>query len=273
MAYLKTFKPTTPSLRGTKIVATELRDKPLKSLTKGRKRISGRSSQGRISMRRRGGAHKRLFREILRSYEKVWEIPGTVTSLQYDPNRSANIALVTYVNGFKAYVLAAKGMQVGDKLLAADRPALTTGNRLPLKNIPVGKQVYDVEFYPMSFSHVVKSAGTSATIIAKDRGMVTLKLPSGEWRLFSEKCLACFGEVGNELHSATMIGKAGRNRWLGHRPKQRGVSMNPVDHPHGGGEGKTSGGRHPVSPWGQPTKGYKTRNKSKSSRLIVKRRR
>ncbi len=271
---LKTYNPTTSSLRYKSVLdfSDITKDKPEKSLSKGLPFKAGRGAGGRIAVRRRGGRHKRKYRVIDFRRDKHG-IRGKVTTIEYDPNRSANIALVTYVDGDKRYILAPKGLTVGMTVESGSGAALEIGNATELSNIPLGMNVHNVELKLGRGGQIVRSAGTSAAIVAKEGEYVTLRLPSGEMRMVYKKCFATIGEVGNEDHMNVSIGKAGRSRWLGKRPKVRGVAMNPVDHPMGGGEGKTSGGRHPVSPWGTPTKGYKTRKKRKnSSRFIVKRR-
>lgn len=271
---IKKYKPRTPSLRyKTTLTFEEVTSQESeKALTKGLSKNAGRGAGGRISVRRRGGGHKRKYRVIDFKRDKHG-IPGTVKSVEYDPNRTANIALVSYADGEKRYILAPKTLTVGTKVLSGDNAPLQAGNALPLKNIPFGMVVHNVELQLGKGGQLVRSAGLGATIVAKEGDYVTLRLPSGEMRMIFGGCFATLGTLGNEDHMNVSIGKAGRSRWLGRRPKVRGVVMNPVDHPHGGGEGKTSGGRHPVSPWGQPTKGYKTRKKSKtSSKFIVKKR-
>ncbi len=271
---IKTYKPLTPGLRfKTSLLFNELSDDPAeKSLTKGRSFRAGRDGNGRISVRRKGGRVKRKYRQIDFRRDKIG-IAGVVTSIQYDPNRSANIALVQYADGEKRYILAAKGMAEGLEVQNGPKAAIQPGNCLPMENIPVGTIVHNVELTLGKGGQMVRAAGGAATIVAASGDYVTLKLPSGEMRMVFKKCSATIGVVGNEDHMNVSLGKAGRSRWLGRRPKVRGVVMNPVDHPHGGGEGRTSGGRHPVSPWGTPTKGYKTRKKRKSSsKFIVKKR-
>ncbi len=271
---IKTYRPVTP---GTRFKTSTTRDDltqtdPEKSLTKGSHFRAGRDTKGRISVRRRGGRHKRLYREIDFKRDKA-DVPGTVKSIEYDPNRSANIALVVYADGEKRYILAPKGLEVGMTVLSGEKVAPELGNSMSLGNIPVGTTVHNVELQLGKGGQLVRSAGTGATIVAADGDYVTLRLPSGEMRMVFKRCRATVGIVGNGDHMNVSLGKAGRSRWLGRRPKVRGVVMNPVDHPHGGGEGRTSGGRHPVSPWGVPTKGYKTRKKRKTSgNFIVKKR-
>jgi large subunit ribosomal protein L2 len=244
--------------------------KPEKSLTRGSKTGSGRDSFGRISVRHKGGGHKRRYREIDFKRDKTG-IPGKVASIEYDPNRSANIALIHYKDGEKRYIIAPKELKVGAKVMSGPDAKIEPGNALPLENIPLGFTVYNIELTLGKGGQLVRSAGTGALVAAKEGDYVTLKMPSGEMRMIFKKCYATIGSVGNEDHMNTVLGKAGRKRWLGVRPTVRGMAMNPVDHPHGGGEGKSKG-IHPVTPWGQPTKGFKTRKKHKpSSRFIVSR--
>jgi len=269
---IKTYKPITPGMRTyTSLDFSELSDNnPEKTLTKGRAERAGRDTNGRISVRHKGGGHKRRYRDIDFKRDKTG-IPGKVTSLEYDPNRSANIALIFYKDGEKRYIIAPKGLKVGATVLSGPGSPIEPGNALPLENIPLGFTVYNVEMTIGKGGQIVRSAGTGALIAAKEGDYVTLKLPSGEMRMVFKKCYATIGNVGNEDHMNTTLGKAGRKRWKGVRPTVRGMSMNPVDHPHGGGEGRSKG-IHPVTPWGQPTKGYKTRKKHKpSSRFIVSR--
>jgi large subunit ribosomal protein L2 len=271
---LKTYNPSTSSLRYKSVLdfSEITKETPEKSLSKGLPFKAGRGAGGRIAVRRKGGRHKRKYRVIDFRRDKHG-IRGKVAAIEYDPNRSANIALINYADGEKRYILSPKGLTVGMVVESGANAPLEIGNATELKNIPLGMTVHNVELKLGKGGQIVRSAGTSAAIVAKEGDYVTLRLPSGEMRMVYEKCFATIGEVGNEDHMNVSIGKAGRSRWLGRRPKVRGVAMNPVDHPMGGGEGKTSGGRHPVSPWGTPTKGYKTRKKRKnSSRFIVKRR-
>lgn len=271
---IKNYKPVTSSTRYKSVVrADELTDKKAeKSLVRGKSSKAGRGAGGRISVRRRGGGHKRKYRFVDFKRDKAG-IPAKVVSVEYDPNRTANIALLQYVDGEKRYILAPKGLKVGMTVMSGEKAPIEVGNALPLEKIPLGMTVHNVEMQLGRGGQLVRSAGVGAVIAAKEGDFVTLKLPSGEMRMVFKKCCATLGEVGNEDHMNRSLGKAGRTRWLGKRPKVRGVAMNPVDHPHGGGEGKTSGGRHPVTPWGQPTRGYKTRDKRKtSSKFIVKRR-
>lgn len=269
---IRILKPTTPGQRAKSVSMFEeiTTDKPHKPLVKGKKRISGRNSGGRITMRRRGGGHKRRYREIDFKRDKKG-VPGTVVSIEYDPNRSARIALVAYRDGDKRYILWVDGLEVGAEVVSADDAKISLGNALPLKSIPIGTTVHNIELSKGRGGQIVRSAGTGAQLLAREGAYCTVKLPSGEVRLIHCECMATVGQVGNLDHMNVDLGKAGRSRWLGRRPKVRGVVMNPHDHPHGGGEGRTSGGRHPVSPWGIPTKGYRTRSKKKpSGRFIVK---
>ena len=272
---VKTVKPTTPGQRQKSVSTFEeiTKSKPEKSLVRPLKKSGGRNNKGRITSRRRGGGHKRQYR-IIDFKRNKFDIPAKVVAIEYDPNRSARIALLHYTDGEKRYILSPYGIKVGDKIVSSQKKApLKIGNCLPLSKIPSGLFVHNVELVPGKGAQMVRSAGVGAQVLAKDAGMVTLKLPSGEVRMVSEKCMVTIGEVGNKSHETVKIGKAGRSRWLGRRPKVRGVAMNPVDHPMGGGEGKSSGGRHPTTPWGKPTKGYKTRKKNKTSnRYITKRR-
>jgi large subunit ribosomal protein L2 len=271
---IKTYKPITPGMRQwTSLDFSDLTKdkKPEKSLTSGHGHGSkaGRS-HGRISVRHKGGGHKRLYRKIDFKRDKIG-IPGKVASIEYDPNRSSNIALIFYKDGEKRYIIAPKDLKVGASVMSGPNAPIESGNSLPLENIPLGFTVYNIELTLGKGGQIARSAGTGAVIAAKEGDYVTLKLPSGEVRMVFKKCYATIGSVGNEDHMNTVLGKAGRKRWLGIRPTVRGAAMNPVDHPHGGGEGKSKG-KHPVTPWGQPTKGYKTRKKHKpSSRFIVSR--
>jgi len=270
---IKSYKPITPGMRQyTSLDFKELTKdaKPEKSLTKGKKSGSGRDSFGRISVRHKGGGHKRKYRDIDFKRDKIG-IPGKVESIEYDPNRSANIALIFYKDGEKRYIIAPKELKKGARVLSGPDAPIEPGNALPLENIPLGFTVYNIELTLGKGGQLVRSAGTGALIAAKEGDYVTVKLPSGEMRMVFKKCYAAIGSVGNEDHMNTNLGKAGRKRWMGVRPTVRGMAMNPVDHPHGGGEGRNKG-IHPVTPWGQPTKGYKTRKKHKpSSRFIVSR--
>jgi large subunit ribosomal protein L2 len=270
---IKTYKPITPGMRTyTSLDYSDLTKgaKPERSLTSGKKKGSGRDSFGRISVRHKGGGHKRKYRDIDFKRDKIG-IPGKVASIEYDPNRSANIALIFYKDGEKRYIVAPKDLKVGAKVISGPDAPIESGNALPLENIPLGFTVYNIELTLGKGGQMARSAGAGALIAAKEGEYVTLKLPSGEMRMVFKKCYATIGTVGNEDHMNTVLGKAGRKRWKGIRPTVRGMSMNPVDHPHGGGDGRSKG-IHPVTPWGQPTKGYKTRKKHKpSSRFIVSR--
>lgn len=270
---LKVYKPYTPGTR-TRI---DLRrdelttDRPEKSLTSGKNSHGGRGAGGRISVRHQGGGHKQKYRDIDFKRNK-FGIPGTVKTIEYDPNRSANIALVFYADGDKRYIIAPKGLTVGQKVMSGETATLEVANALPLEAIPVGFTVHNIELSIGRGGQMARSAGASATVAAKEGDYVTVKLPSGEMRMVHKRCYATIGEVGNEDHMNTSLGKAGRSRWRGIRPTVRGMSMNPVDHPLGGGEGRGKG-RNPVTPWGQPCRGYKTRNKRKGSdKFIVSRR-
>jgi large subunit ribosomal protein L2 len=273
---IKTYKPHTPGLRQRASLTFEeitRRKKSEKSLTKGMAFKAGRGGTGRISVRRKGGRHKRLYRAVDFRRDK-FGVPGKIASIEYDPNRSANLALVSYADGEKRYILAPRGLQIGQQVISGPGSPVAIGNALPLEAIPLGMEVHNVELQMGKGGQMVRSAGTSATLVAKEGDYITVRLPSGEMRMVFHRCMATLGVVGNEDHMNVSLGKAGRSRWLGRRPKVRGVAMNPHDHPHGGGEGKASGGRHPVTPWGVPTKGYKTRKKRKASdRFIVRRRR
>lgn len=267
---IKKYKPKTPTLRyQTTSTFEEITvDKPNKGLTKGKIKTGGRGAGGRISVRRRGGGHKRKFRYIDFRRDK-FNIPGTVATIEYDPNRSARIALINYADGEKRYILAPHKLEVGDILLSGESVKPIIGNTLPLKNIPLGTIIHNIELTRGKGGQIVRSAGSYAQIMSREGKYVAVKLPSGEQRYILGECYATIGQVSNIDHLQIVIGKAGRNRWLGKRPKVRGVAMNPVDHPHGGGEGKTSGGRHPVTPWGKPTKGAKTRHKKRLSEKFI----
>ena len=271
---LKNYNPNSPGLRQkTTLVKSEVTaQKPEKSLTTSLHQNSGRDTFGRISVRRRGGGVKRAYR-IIDFKRNKYGVPGTVKTIEYDPNRSVFIALVFYADGEKRYILAPKGITVGTTVMSGPNAPLTTGNALPLKNIPLGLAVHNVELNYGRGGQLVRSAGLSATVVAKEGDYVTLRLPSGEMRMVFGECYATLGVLGNEDHMNVSLGKAGASRHLGRRPKVRGVVMNPVDHPHGGGEGKTAAGRNPCTPWGKPAKGGKTRSKKKpSNAFIVKKR-
>jgi large subunit ribosomal protein L2 len=272
---IKKYNPTTKTLRfKTTLTFDEItEEKSYKPLTSGFKKNAGRStSNGQVSVRRKGGGHKRRLREIDFKRNK-YNIQGAVEAVHYDPNRSSNIALILYPDGERRYIVAPESLKVGDTVVAGEKVEIKTGNALPLKNIPVGTNIYNIELHHGKGGQLARSAGASAQITGEEGDYCLVKLPSGELRKVHKECYATIGEVGNKDHINVSIGKAGRSRWLHKRPKVRGVAMNPVDHPLGGGEGKTSGGRHPVTPWGQPTKGYKTRKRKKySNNLIITRR-
>ena len=270
---IKTFRPITPSLRFTTTLTNDelTASKPHKPLTTIKPRTGGRRNGGDITIWHRGGGHKRKLRDIDFKRDKAG-VPATVVSIEYDPNRSARIALIAYADGEKRYIIHPVGLVVGQKIVSGPEADILVGNALPLKNIPSGTTVHAIELRPGKGAQMARSAGTQAQLVAKEGDYALLKLPSGETRKVLVECLATIGQVGNTDHENVSIGKAGRNRWKGIRPTNRGVSMNPVDHPHGGGEGKTSGGRHPVTPWGQPTRGYKTRNNKRTDAFIVSRR-
>lgn len=271
---IKKFNPVTKTLRYQTVLTNEelTTDRPYKPLCMGKKEFAGRGAKGQISVRRRGGGHKQRYRIIDFKRDKHG-IEAKVSTIEYDPNRSANIALVTYKDGEKRYIIAPDTLKVGDTILAGENAEYKIGNTLPLKNIPVGTNIYNIEMHRGKGGQLVRSAGSTAQITAKEGEYCLIKMPSGELRKIHKECYATIGEVSNKDHINVTIGKAGRSRWMNKRPKVRGVAMNPVDHPLGGGEGKSSGGRHPVSPTGQPAKGYKTRKKSKySNNMIIKRR-
>ena len=272
---VRKLKPDTPARRFMSVSTFEeiTKDSPERKLTTALRKTGGRNHHGRITSRRRGGGHKRRYR-IIDFKRNKFDMSAKVEAIEYDPNRSPRIALLQYEDGEKTYIIAPEGLKVGDKVVSSENSIpFKTGNAMPLGLMPDGMLVHNIELKEGKGAQMVRSAGAYARIMASESGMITLKLPSGEMRMVSAKCFATIGTVGNKSHENIRIGKAGRSRWLGKRPKVRGVAMNPVDHPHGGGEGKTSGGRHPVSPWGTPAKGYKTRKKNKASnRYIVKRR-
>ena len=271
---LKQYKPNTPAQRGLVLVdRSELwKGKPVKALTEGLNKSGGRNNKGRVTSRRRGGGHKRLYRVIDFKRTK-FDAPATVERIEYDPNRSAFIALLKYEDGEQAYILAPQRLQEGDTVIAANRADIKPGNAMPMENMPVGTIIHNVEMKPGKGGQMARAAGTYVQLIGKDSGYAQLRLTSGELRMVPAKCMATVGAVSNSDNQNINLSKAGRKRWMGKRPKVRGVAMNPVDHPHGGGEGRTSGGRHPVSPWGKPTKGARTRRKKKSDDLIMRRRR
>jgi large subunit ribosomal protein L2 len=270
---IKKLSPTSPARRYQTYLTNDdlTTDKPYKPLLTSKKRTSGRNNLGKMTVRHRGGGHKRHYRAVDFKRDK-FGIPGKVATIEYDPNRSARIALINYVDGEKRYIIAPAGLQVGQTIVSGPESDILTGNALPIKNIPLGTQIHNIELKPGKGGQMARSAGSFAQLVAKEGGTAQLRLPSGEIRIVSIDCMATVGQVGNAEHENVSIGKAGRSRWLGKRPTVRGVAMNPVDHPHGGGEGKTSGGRNPVTPWGQPTRGYKTRNNKRTDKFIVKRR-
>jgi large subunit ribosomal protein L2 len=272
MAIVKA-KPTSPGRRFVVQVVTPGLHKgsPFWPLVESQTRNGGRNNQGRITTRHQGGGHRQHYR-IVDFRRNKDGISGKVERLEYDPNRSAHLALILYADGERRYIIAPKGVKVGDEVLSGDEAPIKPGNCLPLRNVPIGSQIHCVEMKPGKGAQLARSAGTSAQLVAREGVYVTLRLRSGEMRRIHTECRATIGEVGNEEHSLASFGKAGAKRWLGIRPTVRGVVMNPVDHPHGGGEGRTSGGRHPVSPWGQPTKGHKTRHNKRTSNMIVRRR-
>lgn len=270
---IKKYKPTSPGRRMMTVLSGEnlTKKKPEKRLVKGKKSISGRGNTGRITVRFRGGGHKRKLRKIDFIRNKLG-VSAKVAAIEYDPNRSARIALLYYFDGEKRYILAPNGLVVGDIVLTDAEADIKPGNHLQLKNIPLGSQIHNIELRPGKGGQLARSAGVVAHLVAKDGKYAQVKMPSSETRMVNLDCYATLGQVGNVKHELIKIGKAGRSRWLGRRPHNRGVSMNPVDHPLGGGEGKTSGGRHPVTPWGVPTKGYVTRKNKRTEKMIIKRR-
>jgi large subunit ribosomal protein L2 len=270
---LKSFNPITPGQRHLVIVdRSELwKGKPVKALTEGLKQKGGRNNTGRITMRRTGGGHKRRYRAV--DFKRIRDdSPATVERIEYDPNRTAFIALIKYADGTLSYILAPQRLRAGDTVVSGDRVDVKPGNAMPLRNMPLGTIVHNVEMKAGKGGQIARSAGTYVQLVGRDQGYALLRLTSGELRMVRSECRATIGAVSNPDHQNIVIGKAGRNRWLGKRPSVRGVAMNPIDHPHGGGEGRTSGGRHPVTPWGKPTKGKKTRQNKATDRLIVRRR-
>jgi len=269
---LKKYKPTTPGQRQlTLIDRSELyKGGPVKKLTEGLVKSGGRNNLGRITLRFRGGGHKRAYR-LIDFKRRNFDMPGTVERLEYDPNRTAFIALITYQGGEQAYILAPQKLKVGDTVVSGEKTDVKPGNAMQLRNIPVGTFIHNVEMKPGKGGQMARSAGTFAQLVGRDAGYAQLKLSSGEMRIVQGECMATIGAVSNPDHMNQSFGKAGRTRWKGKRPHVRGVVMNPVDHPLGGGEGKTSGGRHPVSPWGQPAKGFKTRHNKKTDQYIIRR--
>src|SRR5213595_1606315 len=270
---IRQYRPTSPGRRGMSVSTFEeiTKTKPEKSLTVALKKHSGRNNQGKITVRHRGGGAKRAYR-IIDFKRNKYGIPAKVAAIEYDPNRSARIALLHYADGEKRYILAPDGLNVGSTITSGPDADILVGNALPISKIPLGTTIHNIELKEGKGGQMARSAGASAQLMAREGEWATLRLPSGEMRKVHIRCYATIGQVGNLEHENVSIGKAGRTRHLGKMPHNRGVSMNPVDHPLGGGEGKTSGGRHPVSPWGQPTKGYKTRRNKRTTRFIVKRR-
>jgi large subunit ribosomal protein L2 len=270
---IRKYKPTSPGRRQMTVLTFDeiTTSEPYKPLTENLHRSGGRNNTGEVTMWWRGGGHRRLYRIIDFKRDKK-NIPGKVSTIEYDPNRSARIALITYADGEKRYILQPLGLKVGDSVISGDVVDILPGNALPLKNIPQGTMVHNVELKQGRGGQMARSAGAAVQVVAKEGDYVSVKTPSGEIRKVYLECMATVGQVGNIDHENVSIGKAGRSRWLGKKPHVRGVAMNPVDHPLGGGEGKTSGGRHPVTPWGVPTKGYKTRNRKNSDKFIVQRR-
>lgn len=269
---IRKYKPTSPGRRFPTVQTFDeiTTDRPYRPLTEPLKKSGGRNNRGEITVWWRGGGHKRAYRVVDFKRDKPG-VPARIATIEYDPNRSARISLVSYADGEKRYILHPLGARVGDTIVSGTQVDILPGNALPLKNIPLGTEVHNVELRPGKGGQMARSAGSSVQVVAKEGAYVTVRLPSGETRLLLPECMATVGQVGNVEHENVSIGKAGRSRWLGRRPHVRGVAMNPVDHPLGGGEGKAAGGRHPVSPWGMPTKGFKTRHKKPSDRFILQR--
>ena len=269
---LKKFNPTSPGQRQLVQVERDMlwKGEPEKALTEGLKRTGGRNNTGRITTRHIGGGHKRRYR-IIDWKRNKWDVEGTVARLEYDPNRTAFIALIEYADGEKRYIVAPQRLKAGDKIIASERADIKPGNAMRLSSIPVGTVIHNIEMKPGKGAQLVRSAGTFAQLVGRDQGYAQIKLASGELRVVPSVCMATIGAVSNPDHMNQNMGKAGRNRWKGIRPTVRGVVMNPVDHPHGGGEGRTSGGRHPVTPWGKGTKGTKTRKNKKTDQYIIRR--
>ena len=270
---LKTYKPVTPSTRGLVLIdRSQLhKGRPVKELTEGLKKTGGRNHFGRITTRHIGGGHKRRYRMIDFKRRK-FDISAVVERIEYDPNRTAFIALIKYDDGELAYILAPQRLKAGDRVVAGEKADIKPGNAMPLKSIPVGTIIHNVELKPGKGGQMARSAGSFVQLVGKDQGMALVRLASGEQRLVQADCMATIGAVSNPDNQNTKLGKAGRKRWMGIRPTVRGVAMNPIDHPHGGGEGRTSGGRHPVSPWGKNTKGKRTRNNKRTQNMILRRR-
>lgn len=270
---LKQYKPNTPGQRGLVLVDRSAlwKGDPVKQLTEGLSKKGGRNNAGRITARRRGGGHKRLYRKIDFKRTK-FDVPATVERVEYDPNRSAFIALIKYQDGDQSYILAPQRLNVGDTIISGERADIKPGNAMPLSSIPIGTIVHNVELKAKGGGKLARAGGTYVQLVGRDQGNALLKLTSGEVRMVRAECMATIGAVSNADKSNIKLGKAGRKRWMGKRPSVRGVAMNPIDHPHGGGEGRTSGGRHPVTPWGKPTKGKRTRSNKRTQRLILRRR-
>lgn len=269
---VKSYRPTTPTRRFTSVLERNdiTKDTPEKSLTVGKRKTGGRNSSGHVTSRFIGGGHKQTIRMIDFKRDKAG-VPARVAAIEYDPNRSARIALLHYVDGEKRYIIAPLGLEVGRTVMSGPEADILVGNALPLKNIPPGTVVHNVELKPGKGGQMARSAGAQIQLVSREAEYALLKLPSGERRRVRVECMATVGQVGNVEHENVSLGKAGRKVWMGKRPHNRGVTMNPVDHPHGGGEGRTSGGRHPVTPWGVPTRGFKTRNNKRTDKLIVSR--
>lgn len=270
---LKTYKPVTPSTRGLVLIdRSQLhKGRPVKELTEGLKKTGGRNHFGRITTRHIGGGHKRRYRMIDFKRRK-FDIGAVVERIEYDPNRTAFIALIKYDDGELAYILAPQRLKAGDRVVSGEKADIKPGNAMPLKSIPVGTIIHNVELKPGKGGQMARSAGSFVQLVGKDQGMALVRLASGEQRLVQAECMATIGAVSNPDNQNTKLGKAGRKRWMGIRPTVRGVAMNPIDHPHGGGEGRTSGGRHPVTPWGKNTKGKRTRNNKRTQNMILRRR-
>lgn len=269
---LKQFRPITPGTRGLILIDRDglYKGKPEKALTEGKKKTGGRNNLGRVTAFQRGGGHKQRYR-IIDWKRRKFDVEGTVERLEYDPNRTAFIALVSYTDGEKAYIIAPQRLQAGDKVISGEKADIKPGNAMMLKSMPVGTIIHNIEMKPGKGAQLCRSAGTYAQLVGRDQGFAQIKLASGELRVVPQDCMATVGAVSNPDHMNQNFGKAGRQRWKGKRPHVRGVAMNPVDHPHGGGEGRTSGGRHPVTPWGKPTKGAKTRKNKKTDKFIIRR--
>src|SRR6201986_4152481 len=268
---LRQFNPVTASLRGTVLInPSELgKGKPVKGLTEGQHSTGGRNNHGRSTSRFRGGGHKQAYR-VVDFKRRKFDVPGVVERLEYDPNRTAFIALIKYADGELAYILAPQRLKVGDEIIAAEKVDVKPGNASPLRSLPIGSIIHNIELKPLKGGQLARSAGAYAQLVGRDAGYAQIRLTSGELRMVADSCMATVGAVSNQDHMNESLGKAGRVRHMGRRPHVRGVAMNPVDHPHGGGEGKTSGGRHPVTPWGKPTKGRKTRTNKPTDKFIIR---